>query len=285
MIRVFIDPSTFEILPMQHGQNEYIDITYQAHDRTRLIKAQHAHVVRAFTATPGIVGHLPHQTCPLPDIVFMANAGLSLPRLGHPLLLLPNMKYPQRKAELPYLKKIYHDMKLPFVEYPGHEPFEGQAELKWFDGGRKAICGYGHRSTKKTFEELDRFFKHIYGREKPELLVVKLISAGYYHLDVAMLEYDDTKCIIHRRSVTPASLRRIQNFLGKNNVTILDTPDSFCLNAVVDGAHLITHKLRDSTLKPLFEHLTGRTVREVDTREFEKSGGSVRCMTLDIHAK
>lgn len=285
MIRVFIDPSTFEILPMQHGQNPYIDITYRANENSRMIQSQHEHAVAAFTATPGIVGQLPKKTCHLPDIVFMANAGLSLPRLGRPLLLLPNMKYPQRKAELPYLKRIYHDIQLPYLPYPGKEPFEGQAELKWFDGGRKAICGYGHRSTKKTFEELDRFFERIYGVDKPELLVIKLVSADYYHLDVAMFEYDDTKCIIHRRAVSPASIRKIQAFLGHDHVTVLDTTDSFCLNAVVDGPHMITHKLRDPSLKPLFERLTGRTVKEVNTSEFEKSGGSVRCMTLDIHIK
>ena len=283
MIRVFIDASRFQILPMQHGQNPYIDIEYDSDKYQHKMKMQHDHVVHAFTASPSIVGRLPIKSCPLPDIVFMANAGLSLPRLSKPLLLLPHMKYPQRQAELPYLKKIYHDMKLQTVDYPGKEPFEGQAELKWFHGGRKAICGYGHRSTKQTFVELDRFFEKIYGKEKPELLVVRLISPYYYHLDVAMLEYDDSKCIIHKHSVSPASIKKIEAFLGKTNVTVIDTKDSFCLNAVVDGSHLNTHKLTDPTLKGLFESLTHRTVREIDTSEFEKSGGSVRCMTLDIH--
>jgi N-dimethylarginine dimethylaminohydrolase len=282
MIRVFIDASRFEILPIQHGQNPYIDISYDAKKYQHILKKQHDRVVDAFTASPSIVGRLPAITCPLPDIVFMANAGLSLPRLSKPLLLLPNMKYKQRQAELPYLKKIYHDMKLETIDYPGKEPFEGQAELKWFDGGRKAICGYGHRSTKQTFVELDRFFEKIYGKEKPELLVIRLISPYYYHLDVAMLEYDE-KCIIHKRSVSPESLRKIEAFLGMENVTVIDTKDSFCLNAVVDGSHLITHKLSDPLLKGRLESLTNRKVKEIDTSEFEKSGGSVRCMTLDIH--
>lgn len=283
MIRVFIDASYFEILPMQHGQNPYIDVSYDVNKYKDKLKVQHDNVVNAFTASPAIISTLSTKTCPLPDIVFMANAGLSLPRLSKPLLLLPNMKYQQRKDELPYLKQIYHDMKLQTVDYPGKEPFEGQAELKWFDGGRKAICGYGHRSTKQTFVELDRFFERIYGKEKPELLVIHLISPYYYHLDVAMLEYDDSKCIIHKHSVTPASIKKIEAFLGRDNVTVIDTKDSFCLNAVVDGSHLITHKLSDPKLKELFESLTHRTVKEVDTSEFEKSGGSVRCMTLDIH--
>ena len=66
---------------------------------------------------------------------------------------------------------------------------------------------------------------------------------------------------------------------------MIDTSDSFCLNAVVEGSYVITHKLSDSSLKGRLESLTNRKVKEVDTSEFEKSGGSVRCMTLDIHMK
>ena len=72
---------------------------------------------------------------------------------------------------------------------------------------------------------------------------------------------------------------------GSSNVTVIDTSDSFCLNAVVEGSYVITHKLSDSSLKGRLESLTNRKVKEVDTSEFEKSGGSVRCMTLDIHMK
>jgi len=279
MIRVFIDASSFEILPIQDGQNPYIDVHYP-HSKEKIM-SQHQHVTDAFTATPSTICHLPRITCPLPDIVFCANAGLSLPGLN--MLLLPNMKYKQRQDELPYLKRMFASIKLPTMDYPGTEPFEGQAELKWFHEGRKAVCGYGHRSTKKTFQELDRLFGRLYGKNKPELLVIQLISENYYHLDVAMLEYDDTKCIVHRRAISPASVRKLERFLGKENVTVLDTDDSFCLNAVVDGANLITHKLTDPSLQSKLETLTNRTVKQVDTREFETSGGSVRCMTLDVH--
>ena len=282
MIRIFIEPSTFEILPVQDGQNPYIDI--QAKHSKRIIHSQHRRVIDAFTASPTILCSVEHVVCPLPDVVFCANAGLSLPRLGRPLILLPNMKYKQRQDELPYLRKCFASIQLPTMEYPGDQVFEGQAELKWFHGGRKAVCGYGHRSTKQTFVELDRLFGKLYGKDKPELLVLRLISPNYYHLDVAMLEYDDAKCIIHRRAVSSASIRKLERFLGKDNVTVIDTSDSFCLNAVVDGAHLITHTLVDPHVKPILESLTGRIVRQIDTSEFETSGGSVRCMTLDVHS-
>jgi len=280
MIRILFDASTFEIMSHQDGQNPYIELDMKGLIDNKRVLKQHRALLRAFV-TPTLECAL-SPTRPLPDIVYCASAGLSLPRLSHPLILLPNMKYPQRKAELPYIKDFFTSIKLPFIEYSGKEPFEGQAELKWFCGGRKAVCGYGHRSTKQTAVELQRIFKHIYGDQAPELLALPLPSSLYYHLDLAMLEYDDTKCIIEHNAFSPASIKKLQRFLGPNNVTIIHSMDTFCLNAIVDGAHLITHRLSDPRMKSKLESITGRIVKQVDTSEFEKSGGSVRCMVFDV---
>jgi len=280
MLRVSIRPTTFDILPIQDDQNPYIDIHYRVNKKKVL--AQHTNLEKSFKNM--VTYSVKNSSHPLPDIVFIANGGLCLPRLPKPLILLPNMKYQQRKDELAYLKDIYADMGAQTIEFPGKMPFEGQAELKWFHGGLKAICGYGHRSTKMTFDFVNTLFKKIYGAHNlspPELLVVPLKSADYYHLDVAMLEYDDTKCIIHKRAFSEESVKKIQRFLGQDNVAILDTKDSFCLNAVVDGDRLITHMLT-APLKAHLEKITGKKIHMVDTSEFEKSGGSVRCMTLDV---
>ena len=283
MIRLCIKPTTFSILPIQDKQNPYIDIHYKLNQK-KLLK-DHLRLEKAFESS--ITYTIKNPENPedsLPDIVFTANGGLCLPRLPKPIILLPNMKYQQRKEELPYLKAIFKDLALKTIDFPGTEPFEGQAELKWFHGGRKAICGYGHRSTKKTFEILNAFFKKLYGAhnlEPPELLIIPLKSADYYHLDVAMLEFDDSKCIVHKRAFSDESVRKIKTFLGQSAVNIIDTEDSFCLNAVVDGNRLITHMLKEP-LKKQLEKITGKKIHMIDTSEFEKSGGSVRCMTLDI---
>ena len=117
--------------------------------------------------------------------------------------------------------------------------------------------------------------------EPPKILAVPLESADYYHLDVAMLEFDDSQCIVHKHAFSDTSIKKIQNFLGKESVHIINIKDTFCLNAVVDGNTLITHSL-ETPVKNLLEDITGKKIKQVDTNEFEKSGGSVRCMTLDI---
>jgi N-dimethylarginine dimethylaminohydrolase len=280
MLRILIRPTTFRLTPMQQGQNRYIDIHYKVR-RSSVIKHHHQ-LELALTNTITYTLEEPHHA--LPDIVFTANAGLCLPRLPKKTILLPHMKYKQRQEELSYLERIFRNLHLNIIAYPGNEPFEGQAELKWFHGGTKAVCGYGHRSTKKTFAELNHFFKklyHAHGLTPPELLVLPLASSDYYHLDVAMLEFDDSKCIVHKKALSAASIVKLEKFLGKENVYVIDVKDTFCLNAVIDGPHLITHKLT-ADVKEMLETITGRSVKMIDTYEFERSGGSVRCMTLDI---
>jgi len=280
MYRISIKPTTFTVTPQQDGQNKYIEVDKQINKKLAL--EQHKKLEKAFGKI--VVCELENSKVKLPDIVFTANAGLCLPRLEKPVILLPYMKFQQRKDELPFLKDIFNKLKLDTIQFPGSQdaPFEGQAELKWFHGGSLAVCGYGFRATKKSFTILSRLFKRLYGNLAPKLLVIELTSPKYYHLDVAMLEFNERQCIIHKDAISGKSLKKLEDFLGKENVFAIETKDSFCLNAVVDCRNLITHKLTDSSLKPLFEKITGLTVKEVPTTEFEKSGGSVRCMTLDI---
>jgi N-dimethylarginine dimethylaminohydrolase len=278
MIRICIKPTTFTLTSIQDDQNIYIDIDHRVNKKLAL--KQHSELVKAFQ---NVILYTINPVDSVPDIVFTANAGLCLPRLKETVILLPYMKYPQRKDELKYLKEIFSNYKT--IPFPGtlSAPFEGQAELKWFHGGMKAVGGYGHRSTKKSFDILNTLFKKTYQEYNltpPELLVIPLKSNKYYHLDVAMLEFDN-KCIVHKQAFSVDSIKKLKNFLGPSNVFIIDTNDSFCLNAVVDGDNLITHKL-DTRLKKELEDITGKHIKMVDTSEFEKSGGSVRCMTLDI---
>ena len=287
MLRICIKPTTFEVLPFQKGQNPYIHPEHLL--GSARVKTQHATLETSFSNITIVTIDPVHGSAEhLPDIVFVANGGLALPRLPRPLIILPWMKYPQRQRELPYLRDVFAHLGLDTVDFPGSPaaPFEGQAELKWFHGGTKAICGYGHRSTRRSVTIIKSLLTKIYKAHRlspPEILAIPLLSSQFYHFDVAALEYNDTQCIVHKDAFSAASVKKMRAFLGgEETVTVIDTKDHFCLNSVVDGKYLVTHKLQDPALKPMLERITGKIVRQVDTSEFEKSGGSVRCMTLDI---
>lgn len=277
-----INPSTFEIMDSQDGQNPYIDVQHYVDKKT--VKAQHRELLKALRSTGVPVAEYRLTSHPkLPDLVFVANGGIALPRLQSPLVLLPSMKFPQRQAELPYLVEMYKEIGIPTIPFPTKDIFEGQAELKWFFGGNLAVCGPGHRSTVKSFKALAKLFDYVYGLhglDPPRLLITPLISADYYHLDVAMLEVNESTCIVHKRSISSASVAALR--AAGLTVHVIDTKDSFCLNAVISNRVLITHKLTDLSLRKTLRSLTGCELIEVETTEFEKSGGSVRCMTLTV---
>jgi len=280
MLRISIEPNTFHLYDYQDKENVYVDASKIIN--TKKAYEQFAKFTKAFH---NMVTYTIHKAKhELPDVVFVANGGLCIPGIPN-TIILPHMKYKHRQEELPYLKKMYEDLGLHTIPFPS-AVFEGQAELKWFHGGSKAICGYGFRATKKAFTVAQKLLDGLYkdhGLPPPELLVVPLASADYYHLDVAMLEYNDDSCVVHRKAFSEESIEKIRNFLGPSKVRVIDTEDTLCLNAVVDGKYLVTHKMTDKAVKKVLEGVTGLRIREVDVSEFEKSGGSVRCMTLDLH--
>lgn len=279
MLRLLVQPNTFELFDHQETQNPYIDATVtiskkKVNSQYESLKNSLKNVIE-FRATDS----------QLSDIVFVASGGVCLPRIPR-TIILPNMKYSHRKKELPYIKKFLSQAKLKMIEYPSNTiPFEGQAEIKWFHGGMIGICGYGWRSTKKTTTVLKGVMDRVYGENgliPPFLIPVKLISQDFYHLDLALLDFHDKKCIVHREAFSLKSIKMLKELLGEENVSIIDTTDTFCLNAVVDGKNLIVHEVSAKDRKFL-EDTTGLKVKEIDVSEFEKSGGSVRCMVLDVY--
>jgi N-dimethylarginine dimethylaminohydrolase len=280
MYHITIRPTTFEINPDQHGQNPYIAPSTDI-STTTLLKNHRAleHALKK------VHSYTIDTKESLPDIVFTANAGLSLMNLPERVMILPSMKYAQRRRELKYLKDIYKKEGIKTVQFPLSEVFEGQAEAKWFHNGTLLVCTYGYRSTRRTFTILNQMLKQIYtsyGQPSPKLLVLPIESFDFYHTDVAMLDYDQTSCIIHKRAFSARSIERLQDALGKDHVHVIDTSDSFCLNSIPDSDHLITHKV-SKDVKHFLERITKKKVHEIDTSITEMSGGSVRCMVLDVH--
>jgi len=281
MYHITIRPDTFLVNERVVNQNPYIPSDYKKVNH-KLALEQHKYAVDQLGRNVNYV--LEKTKDFIPDIVFVANGGLSLPRLPESVVILPWMKFEQRRNELKYLKEIYDDLHIKTIEFPGnlHAPFEGAAEAKWFNNGELLIMAYGHRSTKETVKHMRTLLNNIYtsyGLEPPRVISFPLQSPEYYHLDIAMLEISQSECIIHKDAIKMKDLQRITKYIDVNPI---ETDDKFCLNAICEGTDLITHKLKSKTRK-ILETITGRNIIECDTSEFEKSGGSVRCMVLDIY--
>lgn len=279
---ITISPTTYFVSEKYSHQNPYYGKTIRKSAQKAALE-QHNNVVSQLSKDYNYSVGKPKEE--IPDLVFIANGGMSLPRLPEPVIILPWMKYQQRRDELDYLKAIYADLKIRTIMFPGSldAPYEGAAESKFFNNGSLLVMGYGWRSTKETVYRMRLLLNDIYtsyGVEPPHIISFKLNSFNYYHLDIAMLEVDHDTCIVQKGAIQAKDVTKLRKHI--ETVHVIDDPDKFCLNAVVDGKNLITHTLSKET-RAMFEELTGKNVIECETSEFEKSGGSVRCMILDVY--
>ena len=283
MKRLLLCPYSYEIHDDQVGQNPFLKPGTQV-DK---VAAYKAHAELATTLKNSVFYHVhPPPAAAVTDLVFVANGGLSLRGLPEPIVLLPSMKYPQRQRELGFVKSVLDDLHVKTIPFPTNHVFEGQAEAKWLHGGKLLICGAGTRATHESYKVLESILTSVYeayGLPAPKLLVLTIISDEFFHLDSACFEFDDSKMVIQKRAFSPESVRDLKAALGPENVFVIDTPDAFELNAIVDGPNLITHKLVDARLQKQLAAITGRNIKMIDTTEFEKSGGSVRCLVLDLY--
>lgn len=279
MYHITVSPDTYELLPEQDGENPFVNLKDKP--ILPLAKQQHA----AFRK------HLPHEiyfevntSKHIPDFVFFASGGLSLPRLPEPVVILPSMKYKIRQAELPYDKAIFDRLKIKTYQLPKGIVFEGKAEVAWFHGGTVLLHGYGYRSTRESVFALQRLLEKIYrsyGVNPPRCISLRLKSPRTYHLDLALLPYSDTECCIKAGIFDSHQVNLLRTVLEK--VTVLQSSDPFVMNGIVLETKILMSKLQDPSLKQTLQSLTKKKIVEVDVSEFQKSGGSVACLVLPIY--
>jgi N-dimethylarginine dimethylaminohydrolase len=279
MYHITVSPDTYEVRPEQEGENPFLNVK----EKPILPLAKHQHA--AFRK------HLQNEIYfevttneHIPDFVFFASGGLSLPRLPEPVVILPSMKYKLRQQELPYDKAIFDRLKIKTYELPKGVVFEGKAEVAWFRGGTVLLHGYGYRSTRESVFALQRLLAKIYksyGVTPPRCISLREKSPRAYHLDMALLAYSDTECCIKAGIFDSHQVNLLRTVLDK--VTVLQSSDPFVMNGIVFDTKILVSKLQDPGLKRTLESITGKKVVEVDVSEFQKSGGSVACLVLPIY--
>lgn len=201
-----------------------------------------------------------------PDMVFTANAGLTI---GPKKFLLARFRYPERQGEEPYFRKWFKNQGWEVVQTEA--PFEGQGEA--FIWRKKLLAGYGHRAKKEVLPELKKF-------TNLEVIPLKLINPKFYHLDMALAPINENLIIFNPKAFDLESVGKIKS-LGCELIEVTEEDaELFGCNLVPVGKTIImvsgTGKLaRD------FKDRGFKTI-ELNMSEFRKSGGAIRCLTLDL---
>lgn len=203
----------------------------------------------------------------LPDMTFVANAGLVFP---DELVVLSNFRYDERKNEEQWFLEWFlnkgYTVKRPAL------PFEGAGDALFFN--HRLIGGYGFRSELGVYDEIRSFVPDV------PIIPVKLTNDQFYHLDTCFCPLQGVDYLIFDGAFEAQGLANIRA-LGGNEILVPEEEAlRFACNAVYinrtvilpTGCPIVMQKLEQSGYKPV----------AVPMDQFIKAGGACKCLSLSL---
>jgi N-dimethylarginine dimethylaminohydrolase len=204
----------------------------------------------------------------LPDLVFTANAGLVLD--GR--VLLSCFAHDERRGEEDVFARWFAERGFDVVRATRRN--EGEGDL--LVAGDVVLAGWGFRTDPAAHREVADFS----GRE---VLSLELVDPRWYHLDTALAVLDDVGTIAyHPPAFSPESQRVLAERFGDAVIASSADALAFGLNACSDGRNVVLA----AGAVDLADQLAARGFEPIflDTSELQKSGGSVKCATLEVRS-
>ena len=206
----------------------------------------------------------------LPDMLFTANAGLVTK--NHEVIV-SSFRHAQRQGESQHYKKFFADEKYQLKSIDTNIIFEGAGDAL-FDADGELWFGSGPRSDAAAVRE-------IAGTLKVKITALELVDPRWYHLDTAFCPLGDGYALAYKKAFSADSVNTIQKKLGEKVIWVSDEDAlNFACNAICLDHQVILYRA-STELKAALKRYNF-TVIEIDVSEFMKSGGSCKCMTLEI---
>lgn len=247
----------YEINPWMHTNNQ-VD--------TKLAKKQWDQLYNIYTTGLGWDVELVDPVKNLPDMVFTANGALVIGSK----VALPTFRAPDRQPETEYFKKWFESKGYKEFLTPKYD-FEGEGDaLLWND---IIFMGYPWRSDKAAEGEVAAFFNK-------KVVSLQLANASFYHLDTALTIVDKETVALYPPLFTDESLKTIKEIVP--NVIETGKADAYAygLNAMSDGHNIVLSDGATGLIERYKKR--GMQVYPVPISEYQKSGGGVKCLTLEL---
>jgi len=220
--------------------------------------AQHAHI----QLIPPIAG--------LPDMVFTANAGLVNDKKE---VIVSAFRHAERQGESQHYQKFFTDAHYRLKHIAANIIFEGAGDAL-FDTQGELWFGSGPRSDVAAIQEIAAALD-------VKINALELVDPRWYHLDTAFCPLSDGYALAYEKAFSADSVNTIQNKLGEKVIWVSDEDAlNFACNAICLDHEVILYRA-STELKAALKRYNF-TVVEIDVSEFMKSGGSCKCMTLEI---
>jgi N-dimethylarginine dimethylaminohydrolase len=202
----------------------------------------------------------------LPDMVFATDCCLMI----NGKILLSNFRYPQRQPETAQFEQWLKAHDYTDMRQAAHR-FEGGGDNLLC--GSKILAGHGFRSDPEAADELRDYFGL-------EVIPLKIVDPFFYHLDTSVAVLSEDTVAFYPPALDDASQKRLRAAIPNVIEATLEEARGFGLNAVSDGRTIITSNESESLLAKYRK--AGFEVIGTSILEFRKSGGGVKCMTLEL---
>ena len=266
------DMQTFLMCRPDHFEVSYVINPWMAGNLGKVDKAlaarQWQHLYDILTARADIQLIAPQPG--LPDMVFTANAALVTPKHE---AIIATFLHRERQGETPHYRHYFRQQGYREVTLRSDIVLEGAGDAL-FDAAGRLWLASGIRSTHTASDEVARAL----GIAVHSLT---LIDPRWYHLDTAFCPLSNGEVIAYRKAFDAPSIAKIEQAFGERVLWVSgeDAADFSC-NAVNIGRDVILYRA-SAALKAALARWNYNVI-EVDVSEFMKSGGSCKCLTLEL---
>jgi N-dimethylarginine dimethylaminohydrolase len=201
----------------------------------------------------------------LPDMVFTANAGLTVGRRFIP----SNFRHKERAGEAPHFARWMEEHGYEISWLPDDLYFEGEGDALFT--GDALFCGYKFRSDIQSHRAVAEMLGAL-------VISVELVDPRFYHLDTCFCPLPDGAAVWFPAAFDEYGQRAIREHVPELIDVLPEEAVHFSCNAVVierdivlpEGAPKLVAALRDR----------GYGCHELPMSEFIKAGGACKCLTM-----
>jgi len=201
----------------------------------------------------------------LPDMVFTANAGLTVGKRFIP----SNFRHKERAAEAPFFAAWMEEHGYEVIWLPADQFFEGEGDALF--AGETLFCGYKFRTDVAAHRSVAEILKCL-------VISVELIDPRFYHIDTCFCPLPDGSAFWFPAAFDEYGQRAIRSHVPD----LIDVPEEeavhFSCNAVVLDREVVLPEGAPRLVESLGER--GYHCHPLPMSEFLKAGGACKCLTM-----
>jgi len=212
----------------------------------------------------------------LEDMVFCANPSfVGLSDQNEKIAVLSQMRFESRKKETPFHQAFFQGLGYEIKTLPPlNQGYEGRGDTFWHPMQRHLWCGVGPRSGSDAYRNLAKLFNATFN-------MIPLVHPRFYHLDTCFCPLTEDAVMLFPEALASEILPLIRRAFHHVIEVSSEEANRFACNSISLGSGDIlspTDSLNTKTRIKLQD--LGLKLHESDTSEFQKSGGSIACLTL-----